>query len=115
MKYFAYGSNMNPQRLKDRKVSFSKREPAIMKDHELFFNKQASRNPKEGYANFAPKEGKYVEGALYEVYEEAIQELDRCEGYPKHYDRKIIKVHTTNGDEIDALVYIAQPDKVKDV
>ena len=79
---------MNPQRLKDRKVSFSNREPAIMKD---------------------------LEGAIYEVYEEAIQELDRCEGYPKHYDRKIIKVHTTNGDEIDALVYIAQPDKVKDV
>lgn len=114
MKYFAYGSNMDSQRMKDRKVNFSKRELAIIKNYELCFNKQASRNPNEGYANLVPEKDKITEGVLYEINDEDIEKLDKFEGYPNHYDKKTIKVKMENGDEVDALVYIAQADKIKD-
>lgn len=113
MKYFAYGSNMDSQRMKDRGINFSKKEPAILKDYKLCFNKQASRNPNEGYANLIPKEGTATEGILYEINDEDIEKLDKYEGYPNHYDKKTIKVKLKNGNEVDALVYLAQSDKTK--
>jgi len=113
MKYFAYGSNMDSQRMKEREVKYSKRELAIMIGHELFFNKQASRNPNEGYANLIPKEGTATEGILYEINDEDIVKLDKFEGYPNHYIKKTIKVKLKNGNEVDALVYLAQSDKTK--
>jgi len=100
--------------MKEREVKFSKRELAILRDYKLCFNKQASRNPNEGYANLIPKEGTATEGALYEVDEKDIEKLDKHEGYPNHYVKKTIKVVLANGDGIDALVYIARPDKIKD-
>lgn len=114
MKYFAYGSNMNAKRMKDREVNFSKRELAILKDYKLCFNKQASRNTNEGYANLIPKNGIATEGILYEIDAQDIEKLDKLEAYPNHYTKKTIKVELENGDEVDALVYIAQPDKIKE-
>ena len=114
MKYFAYGSNMDSQRMKDREVNFSKRELAILKNYELCFNKQASSNPNEGYANLILKEGTATEGILYEIDESDIEKLDKWEASPNHYIKKTVKVKLPRGSEVDALVYIAQPDKIKD-
>ena len=114
MKYFAYGSNMNSKRMEDREINFSKRELAILKDHELCFNKQAFHNPSEGYANLSPEKDKVTEGILYEIDDKDIVKLDKFEGYPNHYIKKAIKVELANGNEVDALVYIARPDKIKD-
>ena len=100
--------------MKDREVNFSKRELAILKDYKLCFNKQASRNQNEGYANLIPKEGTATEGALYEIDEKDIVKLDKFEGYPNHYIKKAIKVELANSNEVDALVYLARPDKIKD-
>jgi len=104
---------MNQKRIKVRGVNFSKRESACLKDPEICFNKQASRNSNEGHANLMPKEGATTEGVLYEINDEDIEKLDRFEGYPNHYNKKIIKVILKNGEEEDAIVYIAQPDKIK--
>jgi len=113
MKYFAYGSNMNPDRMKQRGIKFTQREWAILKNWRLEFNKIASRNPKEGYANIVRDSNEAVEGVLYEISEKDVKKLDKWEGYPTHYDRTIVKVNLKDGREIDALVYIAQPDKVR--
>jgi len=115
MKYFAYGSNMNSERMKQRKIKFSKREWAILKGWRLEFNKMSSRNPeKEGYANIVRDNEGVVEGILYEILKEDIIKLDSYEGYPSHYDRIYVKVNLKNGKEIEAVTYIAQPDKIKD-
>lgn len=114
MKYFAYGSNMNPQRMKDREINFSKRELAILKDYKLCFNKQAYRNPNEGYANLIPKKDIVAEGILYEIDESDIEKLDKLEGYPYHYNKETIRIELSNDKKVNALVYIAKPDKIKD-
>ena len=105
---------MNPERMKQRGINFAKREWAVLKGWRLVFNKIAYRNPKEGYANIVKDEKGTVEGVLYDVLEEDIKKLDRYECYPIHYNKITVKVNLKNGKEIDAITYIAQPDKIKD-
>jgi gamma-glutamylcyclotransferase len=106
--YFAYGSNMNPERLKSRGVEFLNFKPAILRDYKLTFNKISGEG--YGYANIEPHTGGKVEGILYELKnpEEAIYNLDWYEGYPYHYDRIILPVETDNGI-VKAITYIATP------
>jgi hypothetical protein len=56
-----------------------------------------------GFANIRLNENSFVEGVLYDV--DDLTNLDKWEGYPKHYNKKIVKV---NG--VDAIVYIASED-----
>jgi len=67
-KYFTYGSNMNPERIRERKINFSQRKHAILKAWKLKFNKIASNNSEEGYANIVPDENGTVEGVLTEQW-----------------------------------------------
>ncbi|MCD6220871.1 gamma-glutamylcyclotransferase [bacterium] len=113
MKYFAYGSNMDPEQMKQRGIKLTQREWAILKNWRLEFNKIASRNPKEGYANIVRDNNEAVEGILYEISEEDVKKLNKWERYPIHYDRTTVKVNLKDGREINTLVYIAQPDKVR--
>lgn len=113
MYYFAYGSNMNPDRMKERKVNYFQRKHAVLIGHRLEFNKVASRNPKEGYANIVPDKNGFVEGVLYDILDSDLLKLDEHEGYPNHYDRIILPVLTDNGQDIEAVTYIAQPDKIR--
>jgi len=107
MRYFAYGSNMNAERMRERGVRFCRRERAILEGYRLVFNKIASRDRKEGYANIVKDKDSHVEGVLYEIVDEDIQKLDRYEGYPCHYDRQKLKVKLAGGETVEAVVYIA--------
>lgn len=98
--------------MRERNINFSLRKRAILRYFRLEFNKIASRNPKEGYANIVPDQNEEVEGVLYEITEQDLSKLDRREGYPKHYDKIILKVGLDDGQEVEAVVYIAQPSKV---
>lgn len=84
--------------------------PAKLHGYELAFNKQAKRNPKEGYANVMPKTGSVVEGTLYEL--DDLTQLDKSEGVPMHYSKRIMEVETVKGDIVKAFVYVANPEKV---
>ncbi len=115
--YFAYGSNMDPERICKRlskPIETLGREHAILRGYRLEFNKISSNNPEEGYANIVPDEDSLVEGILYKVTEEDIKKLDYYEGYFEHYYKENVKVVLDNGDEVEAITYIAQPDKVRD-
>jgi gamma-glutamylcyclotransferase (GGCT)/AIG2-like uncharacterized protein YtfP len=114
MKYFAYGSNMDPDRMKGRGINFSKREHAILEGWRLEFNKVSFKNPKEGYANIVMSENSVVEGVLYEISDSDLRILDKYEGYPSHYGRIKIIVRTDDGEKVEAVTYVAKPDKVKD-
>ena len=113
MRYFAYGSNMDPDRMRERGVNFLKREHAILEGWRLEFNKVSSRNPDEGYANIVKDENSVVEGILYEINDSDLKILDRYEGYPNHYERIKVAVRMDNGEKVEAVTYIAKPDKVK--
>lgn len=114
MKYFAYGSNMGPKRMKERNMNFSQRIHAVLSGYILKFNKVATGNPKEGYANIVPDEKGVVEGALYYISDSDLSKLDRYEGYPTHYERVKVKVQLDDGREVEAVTYVAQPDKVRE-
>ena len=113
MYYFAYGSNMNPERMEDRNVNFTMMGQAVLKGYRLQFNKLASRNPGEGFANIEHRENEVVEGILYDIPEAEIEKLDVFEGYPHHYNRSKLKVKFKDS-ELEAVVYIAQGDKIKE-
>ena len=55
-----------------------------------------------------------VEGILYEISEKDIKELDKHEGYPSHYNKITVRVNLKDGKEVEAVTYVAQPDKVRD-
>ena len=112
--YFAYGSNMNPQRMIVREAFFTERVGAKLPGYKLVFNFRRSRNPGESAANIVPDPGNCVEGALYLTDEKAISKLDGYEGYPNHYRREEVTVVTKDGHEIIALVYIANENKTAD-
>ena len=112
MRYFAYGSNMNPGRMKERGVNFTAREWAVLKGWRLEFNKVASADPRQGYANIVEGESSVVEGILYEMPDKDILKLDKKEGYPTHYDRITVTVELSNGEEVEAVTYVAQPERV---
>ncbi len=113
IKYFAYGSNMNPERMKERGVKYYSRERAILRGWKLEFNKVALGNPRKGYANIVKDENGIVEGCLYELEEDDLNKLDIYEGVPRHYRRTEVEVETCKG-KIKAITYIAHPNKVKD-
>lgn len=111
-KYFAYGSNMNPQRLKERRINYVQRSPAILKAWRLEFNKVASRSPAEGYANIVTDVNGIVEGVLYDMRDSDISKLDKYEGYPEHYCRILVTV-LNDGQEIEAITYIANSNNIR--
>ena len=114
MWYFAYGSNMNAQRMITRKAYFTRRIKATLPMHRLVFNKTASKEPGYGFANIEADNYEKVYGILYEMQESEVAELDRHEGVRgQHYERKTMTVETENGSE-EAVVYVAHPSKIQD-
>jgi gamma-glutamylcyclotransferase (GGCT)/AIG2-like uncharacterized protein YtfP len=105
---------MDIVRMRERGIRFSKREWAVLEGYRLVFNKIASRNRMEGYANIVKDGGSYVEGILYDITDEDIEKLDKHEGYPQHYDRKKLKVRLANGETVEAVVYVAQKGMTSD-
>jgi len=115
MNYFAYGSNMNEQRMREREIAFSNRCAAHLSGYHLKFNKVAQSNDRKGYANIVVNDSGLVEGALYDVDMTTLPKLDKCEGYPNHYLKVPIKLALPpNNKEVCAITYIAHPNKIRD-
>ena len=109
MKYFAYGSNMDKDRMASRNINFTSRQFAILEGYNLLFNKKS----KEGVAaNIEKSDTDFIEGILYEFPDEEILILDKYEGYPREYNRIKITVKDINENLIEVVIYIAQPDKI---
>ncbi|MBO3767992.1 MAG: gamma-glutamylcyclotransferase [Candidatus Brockarchaeota archaeon] len=114
LNYFAYGSNMDTERILERGVRFSKSFHAVLEGWKLEFNKISYRNPNEGFANIVPCKGNFVEGVLYEINSSALSKLDKYEGYPEHYKRIKVQVRLDNGMQLEAVTYVANPKKIRD-
>lgn len=107
--YFAYGSNMNPARLRDRGLAFGRRLAGCIPGLGLRFNKRASDRPYCAYANVVYAPDECVEGVLYELADGyRIAVMDAFEGAPRLYSRDVWWVVSPVG-RLPAWMYVANP------
>lgn len=107
--YFAYGSNMNPQRMADRELQVVDLCAGWLDDFGLRFNKRSRRDAQLACANIVYARGERLEGVLYQLAcAEEILKLDPHEGTPFMYSREMFPVQTPAGI-IAAWTYVANP------
>jgi len=114
MDYFAYGSNLNKQQMKQRCPDAKPRFQAVLPNYKLIFTGW-SREWKGGTASVKPVRGEKVAGAVYEISEKDLRRLDRYEDYPTTYDHINVLVIKDDGVASNAITYIKrrQSDETK--
>jgi gamma-glutamylcyclotransferase (GGCT)/AIG2-like uncharacterized protein YtfP len=112
---FAYGSNMDSDRLKQKGIEriLENAKIARLDDWEFGFTKKGKDG---GKANIIPKTGSIVWGLLLELDPDAVEEMDRSEGTKAnipHYTKETIRVITDDGVEHECKTYVANfhPDR----
>lgn len=120
--YFAYGSNMNPERVASRKLAVEG-DPVsgLLHNYELRFNKISRYRRGAASANIAPAFGSAVHGVLYRLQRSLdIKSMDAFENSPEDYAREVVFVHTrfdATEDEVRVLTawtYVAKPHAIDD-
>jgi gamma-glutamylcyclotransferase (GGCT)/AIG2-like uncharacterized protein YtfP len=107
--YFAYGSNMNPGRVRARGLRFDRLEGATLSGYRLEFAKYAADHPGSGHASIAWDPAERVEGVLYWLSGAAeILTMDAFERAPVNYSRDVVVVDTAGGT-VSAWTYFANP------
>lgn len=92
-RYFAYGSNMNPERVLERGLVFDHVAGARLDGFRLAFDKTSSKHTGVGHANVVRAPGEIVEGVLYWLAGTAeIGKMDRFESAPINYSREVVQV-----------------------
>ena len=95
MKYFAYGMNTNLDQMAARCPGAVCLGPAWINDYALVFRY---------CADIEPAPGNWCDGVLWEITDDNLVSLDALEGYPYHYTRFSVVVHSDRGADT-ALVY----------
>ena len=88
--YFAYGSLMDLNFVKDLGVNYQKAQSGIIKNFQFKTNIRDNINPEYGYANIVQKENYLVEGVIMQIPNNSLSFLDSYEGYPFLYRREKI-------------------------
>tara|TARA_R110002110_G_scaffold16075_2_gene70471 strand:- start:63 stop:530 length:468 start_codon:yes stop_codon:yes gene_type:complete len=105
--YFAYGSNMNPERVMKRKLPIVSYQAGRLENYRLAFNKRSTIYPGAASANVQAAANATVEGLLYTLVDDlSIEVMDPFEGYPERYNRFLLPVVTEQGP-LDSWVYLA--------
>lgn len=101
--YIAYGSNLNVQQMKVRCPGAVIVGQGELKDWRLLF-----RGSKTGaYLTIMPEKGMYVPVAIWSVTKQDELALDRYEGYPTFYYKKMLTLNTG----VPAFAYIMHEDR----
>ena len=93
--YFAYGSNMNPQRIASRCPGAIVVGIATLRDYKV---------SERLYADIDYEEGSEIQGILYLITDKHLNALDRFEGYPSVYRRIWVDVELGN-ETYHAITY----------
>lgn len=118
--YFAYGSNMNPARLKerctDKGAPILERIAGHLTGWRLAFNKLRRHRPGEGAANVVEGADGLVEGTLNRMAPAGLDLLDVDEGVALgQYRRRSVRViRPGTAIALDAVMYVALPGVVAD-
>lgn len=97
--YFAYGSNINLDQMALRCPAAQVVGPVTLEGWELLFRRG-------GFATIAPKEGEKVTGLLWSITPACERSLDRYEGYPRFYDKRMVTVQDSEGRALSVMAYI---------
>ena len=97
--YFAYGSNINLGQMEYRCPDASVVGSVVLEGWELLFRRG-------GFATIAPKEGEQVQGLLWSITPACERSLDRYEGFPRFYDKKMVTVRDSEGRSLSVMAYI---------
>ena len=103
--YVAYGSNLNLEQMKYRCPTAKLVGTGIINGYELQFK----GFPTGAFATIGQKPGASVPVGVFDIQPMDERSLDRYEGYPSHYFKKTVPVQMTNGDKVNAMVYIMNP------
>ncbi len=101
--YFAYGSNLNLRRLKERIGEWRERKRALLEGYRLSF--------REGVADIEEDKKGKVYGALYLISEEQLKKLDDYEG--KKYTKIKVKAKTEDGEVLALTYYMKEKKKFR--
>jgi len=103
--YFAYGSNMNLSQMNNRCPNgFEKLGNKALSDYVFGFDNS-------GYANIKEQKDKFVAGVVYKISKECLKSLDGYEGYPNHYNRKVVSIYDFDTrTTLKPFVYIQSPE-----
>lgn len=107
MYYFAYGSNMKHKQMLERCPDSRFIKTVCLKNAKFRYDGQSKKWGNKAVANIISSDGQNVWGGLFEVSTRDLAELDspRCEGFPKSYGKKIVRVFDSEGKSYDAWVY----------
>lgn len=109
---FAYGSNMNINRLRERVPSATKYTNAYIKGYQLVCNK-ISRKDGSAKANIAEtgNNNDIVWGVLFVIDNNEKPNLDRLEGLGNGYEERTLTFFDPAGNTHEAQAYIAFEDQ----
>tara|TARA_Y100001970_G_scaffold280763_1_gene390277 strand:+ start:109 stop:579 length:471 start_codon:yes stop_codon:yes gene_type:complete len=111
--YFAYGSNMNPRRVRSRGIAYRDLYSGKLAGYELKFNKFSTKRPGSA-ANVIKSQDSCTQGVLYLLAKaDQICVMDLFEGFPSHYNRKLLPIKT-GSRTVSAWVYIANSEFIRE-
>ena len=100
MKYLAYGANMDAEVMKRRCPDAKFLATGLLEDWRLMFKGEIPFS----YGTIEQWEGFSVPYVLWEISEADEKELDRYEGYPKHYQKSTLAIEY-DGETILVMFY----------
>ncbi len=107
MKYFAYGSNMAIDRLRERAPSAQCVGVFLLKSHDLRFHKVGGDRSAKCNAFYTGSDADVVEGVIFDLDPGEIESLDKIEGLGHGYKKKSVHLVDFNGVEAKAFTYLA--------
>jgi len=102
MYYFAYASNLNQKQMRERCPASKPMFTATLPNYKLVFLGW-SREWRGSKASIRLFRGEKVLGAIYDVSEQCLRQLDK---YESSYDRLKVTVFNEDGEPIQAITYI---------
>ncbi|MBI3994241.1 MAG: gamma-glutamylcyclotransferase [Candidatus Lambdaproteobacteria bacterium] len=103
--YFAYGSNLNLQQMRERCPGAQHLMRAVLPGFRLAFVWQSKRWNGAGVASILPDPAASVPGLLYEMTEDDVARLHGFEGVPNAYYPHAIEVVRGDGLTVPAYTY----------
>jgi gamma-glutamylcyclotransferase len=100
--YFAYASNLNKKQMQERCPDSQPKFIATLPNYKLVFGGWF-REWRGGKASIKPYRGEKVRGAIYEVTETCLKQLDKQEA---GYIRLNITVFDEDNEPVPAITYI---------
>jgi len=108
--YFAYGSNLVVERMRERGAAFSAARPAVLRNHRLVFDKRGADGTAR--ANVERAIGARTFGVVYLITREGLQALEQFEGGYDLVEVLVESARPSGGIEvIPARTFVARRDR----